>query len=72
MKPSMFLTPHQLAVEAFQAITKELGASKALAYVLQYEQGQGDYTQERKELLKDISVDQALRAVKHARSPEAS
>ena len=48
----------------WKALVKELGCSGATKFMLLYEKGEGDYTKERKELFKDVTVDDIVREVK--------
>ena len=42
--------------KGFAVLTKELGAAGMAQFVRQFENGHGDYTKERRVLLKDISL----------------
>ncbi|MDO8141422.1 MAG: hypothetical protein Q6358_07970 [Candidatus Brocadiales bacterium] len=48
----------------WKALVKELGYSGATKFMLLYEKGEGDYTKERKELFKDVTIDDIVREVK--------
>ena len=50
--------------KGFKALTKELGASGMAIFIRQFENGSGDYTKEREEVLKDISIDDIVLSVK--------
>jgi len=43
--------------KGFKALTKELGASGMAVFIRQFLNGSGDYTTERQETLKDITID---------------
>jgi len=56
------------------ALRKELGAVGATYFIRQYNAGQGDYTAERDELLKDITMEEAIKGIRaldaqHAQQP---
>lgn len=51
-----YKTPATIVDEGFDALVERLGTAGALRYVLQFERGIGDYTEERKNLLKDFSI----------------
>jgi hypothetical protein len=50
--------------KGFKALTKELGASGMAMFIRQFENGNGDYTKEREESLKDISIDDIAASIK--------
>ena len=50
--------------KGFNVLTKELGASGMAIFIRQFENGQGDYTAEREEALKDISMDDIVASIK--------
>ena len=53
--------PVSLRKAGLDALAKELGPLGMVLFVRQYEYGYGDYTAEREELLKDITLDEAER-----------
>jgi len=50
--------------KGFSALTKELGPSGMAIFMRQFENGNGNYTDERDELLKDISIDDIVSGIK--------
>jgi len=50
-------TLSELRRKGIEALKKELGAIGMARFLRQEEQGEGDYTKEREELLKDFTVD---------------
>ena len=50
--------------KGFKALTKELGATGMAVFIRQLENGSGDYTKEREESLKDISIDNIVSSIK--------
>ena len=52
-----YKTPATIVDEGFDALVERLGAAGALRYVLQFERGTGNYTEERKHLLHNVSID---------------
>jgi len=50
-------TLSELRRKGIEALKKELGAIGMARFLRQEEQGQGEYTKEREELLKDFTVD---------------
>ena len=54
----------EIRVQGWNALVKELGYSGATKFVLLYEKGEGDYTKERKKLLKGITIEGLARELK--------
>ena len=48
----------------FNALTKELGPSGMAIFIRQFDNGSGNYTEERDELLKDVTIDDIVASVK--------
>lgn len=53
----------------WRALVKELGYSGATKFILLYEKGEGDYTKERKELFKDVSMENIIREIQEKKIP---
>ena len=49
----------------FSALTKELGPSGMAIFMRQFDNGSGNYTEEREELLKDITIDDIVASIKN-------
>lgn len=56
MTTSNYKTPHELANAGFDILLKQLGPGGAIGFLHQYEKGEGDYTRERKRILKGFSL----------------
>ena len=52
--------PLALRKAGLEALTKELGPLGMALFMRQYETGYGDYTAEREELLKKITLDEII------------
>ena len=50
--------------KGFKALTKELGASGMAIFIRQFENGSGDYTKDREETLKDVTIDDIVASIK--------
>ena len=48
----------------FMALTKELGASGMAMFIRQFENGSGNYTEEREDFSKDITIDDIVSSIK--------
>jgi hypothetical protein len=54
------MPPAEIRREGWEALVSQLGVAKALRFLLEYEKGQGNYTQLRKELFAGQTVQQIL------------
>jgi hypothetical protein len=54
------LSAYQLRHEGWLALTERLGVSGAIRFLMQYDPGYGDYTEERRTLFADLTMDQAI------------
>ena len=63
----MPLTGEQIRVRGLAALRKELGRSGLARFLRHYEPGAGDYTRERGELLKGLTMEQLRRRAGKAR-----
>ena len=50
--------------KGFNALTRELGPSGMAIFIRQFENGSGNYTDEREELLKDVTIDDIISSIK--------
>ena len=48
----------------FSALTKELGPSGMAIFMRQFDNGSGNYTEEREELLEDVTIDSIVASIK--------
>lgn len=60
----MGITIPEIKVKGWEALVRELGHSGATKFILLYESGEGYYTKERKELFKDISIEEIVKEIK--------
>ena len=49
--------------EGFKALNKELGIMGTVIFIRQFENGYGDYTEEREELLKGLTIDDIVESI---------
>lgn len=54
------MTPYDLQVKGMKVLVRELGYEHAMRFMLQFRGGKGDYTKERKSMLKDLTMDDLL------------
>lgn len=62
------LSAYELRREGWMALTERLGVSGAIRFLMQYDPGHGDYTLERRQLLADVTLEQAVDELR-ARQP---
>jgi len=67
MTSATYRTPHQTAQLGFRALVERLGPGGAIEFMHQYEQGEGDYTQERKAILKTFRLEDLVRSARKRR-----
>ncbi len=60
MNQIMDLTPVEIQKAGWEALKKQLGLVGALRFLLQYEKGEGNYTELRRELFKDETVESLI------------
>jgi len=53
--------------EALRVLTRELGVANTARFLRQFTTGSGDYTEDRKELFKDQSLDDVLELIRKRR-----
>jgi hypothetical protein len=49
-------------------LTKELGPDGMAYFIQQFDRGEGDYTEERRQWLDDMTVEDAMKAIKAMRN----
>ena len=60
MTTTVDLTPAEVRKAGWEALVSQLGVAKSLRFLLEYEKGQGNYTELRKELFAGQTVGQIL------------
>jgi hypothetical protein len=61
----------KLNEEAFHLLTRELGVANTARFLRQFTTGSGNYTEERRELFKDQTLDDLLVEIHERRSQNA-
>ncbi len=64
MSQTLEMTPADLRKAGWNALKERLGIPEALRFLLQYEKGEGDYTELRRELYKGETVDSLVNRMK--------
>jgi hypothetical protein len=58
------LTPMEIREAGWNALKTQLGLPGAMKFLLQYEKGEGNYTELRKDIFKNESVESILNKMK--------
>ena len=54
------LSNYEIRAEGWKALTDRLGASGAMRFLMEYDPGRGDYVEERRDLFRDLTLDEAI------------
>jgi hypothetical protein len=57
----------EIKTKGWNALVKELGYAGATKFILLYEPGEGNYTEERKKLFKDVRIEDILKEIKEGK-----
>ena len=63
----MGLALAEIKAKGWNALVKELGYAGATKFILLYEPGEGNYTEGRKKLFKDVRIEDILKEIKEGR-----
>lgn len=53
----------EITEQAIRLLVRELGAADAARFISQFSTGYGDYTKERKEFFKGLTIDDVVREI---------
>jgi hypothetical protein len=62
------MSPYEIRLEGWKALTDRLGPAGAMRFMMQYDPGHGDYTNERQEIFADVDLEELLASVKRQKS----
>jgi hypothetical protein len=71
MSTSASLSAYQIRLEGWKALTERLGPAGAMRFMMQYDPGHGDCTDERQEIFADLDLEELLAAVRRQESRPA-
>ena len=60
MSRAATLSNYEIRAEGWKALTERLGVSGAIRFLMEYDPGHGDYVAERRELFRDLTLDDAI------------
>ena len=60
MSRAATLSNYEIRAEGWKALTERLGVSGAIRFLMEYDPGRGDYVEERRELFRDLTLDEAI------------
>lgn len=60
----MLKTIEELKIDGWKALIDSLGLAEATRFLLQYQKGSGNYTVERKKLLKNVTINDIVEPYK--------
>lgn len=71
MSKSASLSAYQIRLEGWKALTERLGPAGAMRFMMQYDPGHGDYTNERQEIFADLDLEDLLASVRKQEAQSA-
>ena len=57
--------------QAIRLLVREMGAADAARFISQFTTGYGDYTKERKELFKELTMEEVVQQIREGRHKNA-
>ncbi len=61
------LSVPELRREGFRALIERLGPTDAIRFIQQFDTGHGDFTKDRRDLFKDLTLDEIIREIEARR-----
>lgn len=68
MSKSASMSAYEIRLEGWKALTDRLGPAGAMRFMMQYDPGHGDYTQERQEIFAELDLDDLLASIRAQKS----
>lgn len=65
MSKAATLSSYEIRAEGWRALTEKLGVSGAIRFLMEYDPGHGDYVEERRELFRELSLEEAIARARH-------
>ena len=60
MSRALTLSNYEIRAEGWKALTERLGVSGAIRFLMEYDPGHGDYVEERRELFRNLTLDDVI------------
>ena len=60
MSRAATLSNYEIRAEGWKALTERLGVSGAIRFLMEYDPGRGDYVEDRRELLRNLTLDYVI------------
>ena len=60
MSRAEMLSNYEIRAEGWKALTERLGVSGAIRFLMEYDPGRGDYVEERRELFRNLTLDDVI------------
>ena len=60
MSRAASLSNYEIRAEGWKVLTERLGVSGAIRFLMQYDPGRGDYVEERRELFRDLTLEEVI------------
>ena len=54
------LSNYEIRAEGWKALTERLGVSGAIRFLMEYDPGHGDYVEERRELFRNLTLNDVI------------
>ena len=64
MSRASTLSNYQIRAEGWKALTDRLGVAGAMRFLMEYDSGHGDYVEERRELFRELTLDEAIARIR--------
>jgi hypothetical protein len=58
------MSAYQIRLEGWKALTERLGPAGAMRFMMQYDPGHGDYTEERQAIFADLDVEELIASIR--------
>lgn len=68
MSKSSSMSAYQIRLEGWKALTERLGPAGAMRFMMQYDPGHGDYTEERQKIFADLDLEEMLASIRRQES----
>ena len=63
MTRSSSMSLYEIRLEGWKALTERLGPAGAMRFMMQYDPGQGDYSNERHEIFDALTMEELLQTI---------